>query len=191
MVSNYKVQFRGFDVGNLGRKILYSMIKISAVPFCYGIWERKFGISVSKAHWDIVHGLKESRLIALSWKLIHNIYPTNILLYKMSISPSQNCSYCDVVDFIEHFFFQCKKVSPLWNEIQNDIKANLDISIKLNESHIILGIPSVSGLSKTDVRKINQAIAIGRLAVSKFRYGPKRNILEIYESECSLRKIWS
>ena len=95
------------------------------------------------------------------------------------------------MDFIEHFLFNCKKVTPLWNEVQNDIKAHLDISVKLNESHTILGIPAIEGVSKTDVQKINQVIAIGRLTVSKFKYGPNRNIIEIFESECALRKIWS
>ena len=51
---------------------------------------------------------KETRLRVLQWKILHNIYPTNILLYKMKVRDDRMCSYCnDAVDCIEHFFFDC------------------------------------------------------------------------------------
>ena len=38
------------------------------------------------------------------WKILHNIYPTNILLSKMKIKENNKCSYCtDTVDVIGHF----------------------------------------------------------------------------------------
>ena len=48
--------------------------------------------------------------------------------------------------------------------------------------------PPERGRVKTE--KVNQIIALGKLIISKYKYGPQRNIMEIYEAECVIRKIW-
>ena len=60
---------------------------------------------------------------------------------------------------------------------------------KIVEKDVILGVQDIEGLSKKDLKQINLWIAIGKLVVSKFRYGKTRNIIEIYETECRLRKL--
>ena len=128
--------------------------------------------------------------MTLCWKVLQNIYPTNILLYKMKISPSDNCNFCQNKDFIEHFFVHCSKVVILWQEITKDIFSFSGVTISLNEENILLGIPDMPGISKVTLDKINLIIAIGKLTISKFKYGKPRNILEIYENERRLRKLW-
>ena len=47
---------------------------------------------------------QETRLRVLQWKILHNIYPTYMLLSKMKVKENSKCSYCtDTVDVIEHF----------------------------------------------------------------------------------------
>ena len=36
-------------------------------------------------------------------EIIHNIYPTRILLYKMDKATDSNCCFCKVRDYIEYF----------------------------------------------------------------------------------------
>ena len=108
----------------------------------------------------------------------------------MKISDTQNCKFCKVIDVMEHFFFSCKKVKPLWEEIEKDIQAFLSVNIKLTQIMIILGVTDYHG-SKAEVRKqINWVIAIGKMVISKFKYGRPRNIIEIYESDSRVRKLW-
>ncbi|XP_076468368.1 uncharacterized protein LOC143299124 [Babylonia areolata] len=38
----------------------------------------------------------ETRLKEVQWKILHNIYPTSILLHKMEIMENNKCSICDV-----------------------------------------------------------------------------------------------
>ena len=38
---------------------------------------------------------KEARLISLNWKIIHNIYPTKLLLHKMGKAQSDICNICN------------------------------------------------------------------------------------------------
>ena len=183
---------RGKAVGKLGRKYFYNCI-ISDFstdsPLCVGLWQRKYGVVVGKEHWRLVHQLKETRLKVLAWKVLHNIYPTGISLSKMGLS-SENCKYCNVLDTLEHFFFFCIKVKPLWNAIQSDIQAHLNKHININERIVIFGPVLITNLGPIKLERINQIITIGKMVISKFKYGPQRNIIEIYETDCALRKIW-
>ena len=88
------------------------------------------------------------------------------------------------------FFFYCPKVKPLWLAIKYDILAHLNYNVTFSEKVIILGPLCIDNVRKKHLDKINQIIAVGRMVVSKFKYGITRNILEIYESECILRKMW-
>ena len=108
----------------------------------------------------------------------------------MKLSDSENCQHCGVVDFIEHFFFHCTKVKPLWKEIDKDIQAQLGLVVQVKDHMVLLGITDLLGASHKDVMIINHIFAIGRMVISKFKYGKQRNIIEIYETDCSIRKIW-
>ena len=56
---------------------------------------------------------------------------------------------------------------------------------------VILGPQSLENLRAKEMYKINQIISLGRMVISKYKYGPTRNIMEIYESDCFLRKVWN
>ena len=52
-------------------------------PCCVGFWSRKFSHDLNFRTWMISYSsTKETRLLVLHWKLLHNIYPTNIMLNK-------------------------------------------------------------------------------------------------------------
>ena len=79
------------------------------VPCSLGFWKRKFGIEIDANVWALPKLVTaEVRLIVLQWKILHNIYPTNIMLCKMKVKNNKYCTDCrDQVDYIEHFFFEC------------------------------------------------------------------------------------
>ena len=158
-------------------------------PLCVSRWKRQYNIDIHAQHWATVNNLKEIKLRGLAWRVLHNIYPTNILLYKMKLAPSQNCQFCGEIDFVEHFFFNCIKVKPLWIEINKDINASLGVAFKVKEIDVITGAHDYQGISSVILKEINHRIAIGRMVISKYRYGKGRNIFEIYETECCLRKL--
>ena len=145
---------------------------------------------IDQEHWDILCELKETRLRAITWKVLHNIFPTNILLSKMKIKDKPECDYCNEPDYLEHFFYKCKTVSALWREIQKELQSQLDICIKITEQMVMTGAVRRIFNNRNHFRQVNLAIAIGKVTISKFKYGKKRNIMEIYEKECWMRKLW-
>ena len=181
-------------VGQIGRKYFYNCL-ISDLsldsPLCVGLWQRKLGTTIGPKHWQLVHALKETRLRALSWKVMNNIYPTSISLCKMGLSDTENCKYCYTIDTLEHFFYFCSKVKPLWRAIKSDILRHFNINADINERVIILGPLGLTGIEMKQAEKLNQIIAVGKMVISKFKYGPQRNIMEIYETECTIRNLWS
>ena len=61
-----------------------------SVPCANGFWSRKFGLEIDEHIWSIPSLVtKETRLRVLQWKILHNIYPTNILLCKMKVRDDQ------------------------------------------------------------------------------------------------------
>ena len=182
--------FRGIPVEKLNRKTIYGCLsRAVGPPLCVGLWRRKFGVTISKAHWGTVFSLKEIRLRELSWKILHNVFPTNIMLHKIELAPSNLCRYCNTIDYTEHFFFQCNSVKSIWREIKYDIMICFNKNIQMSEQVALFGITDLEGAAMSEINQINQLIAIGRMAISKFRYGKSRNLIEIYESDCALRKV--
>ena len=108
----------------------------------------------------------------------------------MHIKPSFLCDHCRVPDYFEHFFIECMLVRDFWRYINNHIKSVTNINIKLNTNNILLGLvyTNFRHIKKHIVDYINYIILIGKLCISKFRYGKINNLYLIFEIEMSLRK---
>ena len=131
----------------------------------------------------------ESRLRLLHFKIMQNIYPTNIMLVKMKIKNSTQCEHCGVIDYIEHFFVECKKVAPFWKFIMNKILLDSNSQISLKTHHILFGIKKADfpQLDNKTIKYTNKLILIGKMCISKLRYGKVNNIFTIFEYEWQLR----
>ena len=169
--ENDRFFFKEAPSGSLGRKLFYKSILKPEIPLCHSIWRRKYNIIINENHWENIISIKESRLKSLSWKILHNIYPTNILLFKMKIAESDLCNSCKEKDFIEHFFFRCQRIRDLWQEVSKDIYCKCGIKIKITEEVVLLGFVKSDNISNKQIRTINYYLAIGRLVISKYKYG--------------------
>ena len=98
------------------KKVFISMH--DSVPCANGFWHKKFGIE--KHIWSLPSLVtKQPRLWVLQWKLVNNVYLMNIFLYKMKVRANQTCSYFNnVVDYIEHCFFDCRAVQKFWKQVE-------------------------------------------------------------------------
>jgi hypothetical protein len=101
-VDNTDIRFRDLPV-QAYTCTLYRMCLVEEKPSsvcAVQFWEHKFDVYLSNLNWQVaIDCTHEIRLRVLHWKILHNIYPTNILLHKMGIRPSRQCSYCVEEDF--------------------------------------------------------------------------------------------
>ena len=195
-LSNYQPDhsfyFKGATAGKIGRKRFYLLIKPFSVPISCGFWKRKYNIDIASQNWLLVHQLKEAKLAALSWKIMHNIYPTNTTLFKMKLTNSTNCGHCDgnKLDTIEHFFYECSKIQEIWREVKLDILRFMDIRVNLNDCIILLGAHYIQELDHSQLLQTNRVIAIATHSISKYKLCPNRSIIDVYESEALVRQLW-
>ena len=153
-------------------------------------WKRNFNFNISDHYIIANKATKESRLRLMHFKIMHNIYPTNILLHKMKVKTSPLCPKCQVPDFIEHFFVDCVQINWFWQFISSHIRININKHINLSKKNILIGITysEQEELRHREVNYINFIILIGKLCISKFKYGTLKNLVLIFECELALRK---
>ena len=163
--------------------------KREKTPGSVSFWRRKFhDVDVMPYFALLYNCTRETRLRTLQWKILHNIYPTNILLYKMGKTNSSDCNYCGVRDFIEHFFCDCIIVRRLWLVLEEKIELILGHHFVLTEVFKLFGVTS-NDVPVGLVNKINHLLLLVKMCISKFKYGSYHNILLLFDYELKLRSL--
>ena len=162
-------------------------------PPCAALfWSNKYGLEINKYVWNIPRGCtKETRLRVLQWKILQNIYPTNIMLCKMKIRDNRKCSYCsNEIDYIEHFFFHCPIVKSFWKNVRQHIIITFDKKIEISVANVLLGITKADNIDKFTLLKINHILIIAKMCISIYKK-TKSNLplISIFENQLQLRKI--
>ena len=98
------------------------------------------------------------------------------------------CFVCNsmgnVEDYLEHFYFYCKSVKQLWNEVNSIIQVQMGKTVTVSHylSFWIL-------YGKSSRKCIYKLIIIGELCISKFKYGNHPNLTMLLHQELRLRNI--
>ena len=89
----------------------------------------------------------------------------------MKVRDDQMCSYCnDVVDYIEHFFFDCPTIKKFWNYTEQYILITFDIQTHLTVV-VLFGIKQ-HNYGKVKTKLINHVILIliiAKMCISMYK----------------------
>ena len=107
----------------------------------------------------------------------------------MGLRDSNKCECCQVVDFIEHFFFECNKVKPVWKSCCDYIFRLTGENINLSITSILFGY-NPHCIKSPHIKTINHLILLAKMTISKFKYGSAFDIVSMFEYELRLRKLW-
>ena len=98
-----KTLFRKIEIKKLNRKKIYQLIREEEICYCENMWYNRTGQKLHKDTWkNLFKYHKETKLIEIQWKILHNIFPTNILLNRIGIKDTEKCEFCNEKDFVEH-----------------------------------------------------------------------------------------
>ena len=111
--------------------------------------------------------LKETKLQAFQYKILHRIVATNDKLFQWGIKESNLCMYCGQHDTISHFFWDCIEVRQFWTSIENWANTVLNLNSKLNSIDILFGIPFNTGNDK--MHNINYVILHAKFYIYKMK----------------------
>ena len=108
----------------------------------------------------------------------------------MGLATSKNCSFCpDKVDYLEHFFCECVKITELWRYIENCFYVKYNEKILLSTQDILFGKIDRSTFQCDMWKYLNHLILVGKMCVSKFKYGKQIAILIMFENEVELKNL--
>ena len=158
---------------------------ICAISF----WRHKFKINVQNYFGLAYEATKESRLRLLHFKLIHNIYPTNILLEKLGIRKNNKCLECQVPDYIERAFVYCPRIKTFWEQVKRFIFCQTNTQIELSAKTAVFGVCNQNIFHSGTRNKINHILLVARLSISKLKYGKIKNLAVIFDTELQLRDL--
>jgi len=101
-------------------------------------WRKKLGKEMPENVWEKVymnriHKLPDNKLREFMYKFFHRLLPNRATLYKWKRVESPICPICSKTENIEHIYFECKCIKPLWEAV--GAKMNID----LNWNKIICG----------------------------------------------------
>jgi hypothetical protein len=179
----------GLGTPQLIRKYLIN--REETIPVSSNFWLNNFNVVITKDDWlRAKRCTDEIRLRLLHWKIVHHIYPTNILLSKMGITRSHYCSFCpDKIDFVEHFFFSCTKISKIWKCVSARFQLKFEKEITFTPIDVLLGKRKLVDMSITEYSFVNNLILIAKMCIGIFRYGTPLNIEYLFERELCLRNL--
>ena len=180
---------RIINVSNLFKTYLHE--KLYCNPTYKNFWLGKFKVYIDKDFWSVaLESTKESRLRELHFKILHNIYPTNILLAKIGVAINNKCHFCtDEIDFIEHFFYDCPKIRSVWKRVQDKFFVRFNKQIQISQMVALLGLTDRNSLKKEARIYLNHLMLIAKMCVGIHRYNSPIHIDCLFERECNLRKL--
>ena len=173
-------------------KLLRNIIKADDSNQSIGeqFWNRKFEQDIILRYMAVIDSTKEIKLRELMFKIFHNIYPTNFMLQKMKISTSNKCSHCDEIDFIEHYFVTCPRLTDFWRAVLEWIDKEIGIKLSNGTPEKLFGI--IKGEKKhykgKKVETVNHILTIAKFSIIKSNFFVNLNLIEIFEYETSKRQ---
>ena len=179
-----------FEMDNKSLRLIFvKQSQTSPVLNCVGFWQRKINLDIVPYFKSAFYSTQETKLRLLHYKIVHNIYPCNVLLHKMKIKPSNTCDHCGEVDFIEHMFFTCSRLKDYWQYIEYILEEILEDSISLNITSALFGIVSkISSRNRQKLKHANHILLLAKFCIIKSMYVHTESLLYIFDYQLLLRK---
>ena len=183
--------FKDIKVGTVPRKGFYNMINRDVVKPINMNWMLTYAMENDFSDiWCIAYdSTYEVKLRVLQWKILHEIYPTGSLRFKMNLRDSENCVFCGAIDTLTHFFFECPISRDVWEDASKYASCKIGCIIKIEEKHAMLGFLHDNHFCLSDRKYLNLLVLISKHTISKFKFEPIGKIKILFERELTLRML--
>lgn len=109
-------------------------------------WDSSVNV-VDAEEWEEIYlrpfaVVRETRLQSFQYRLVHRLITCNHLLLRYKIRQDEACAYCNGIDTLEHFFFQCPTSRNFWKLAVQWMRnaSGQDLS-DLTMKEFLLGVP--------------------------------------------------
>jgi hypothetical protein len=124
------------------KKIYWELIEmIRITPIIKDKWIQEFNIP--EDDWENIFKvgkvIRDTKIRTFQYKLIFKLIPCNLYLFKIGRSNSDTCHFCNYIDNIGHYFYECHETKSFWLAVQNWWNNMGDEKIIINKEMAILG----------------------------------------------------
>lgn len=147
----YSVEGEGIDILKQSTKSIYSsLIKYQRTSVTsQKRWAEIFPVDSSKQkeYWAEVYrapykSMRDTKLQAFQFRLIHRFVPCNKFLYDIKINRTDTCSFCPGTDTIQHFLFLCPVVQKFWKDLVAWFDRETELQLNVSLRSFLFGVPS-------------------------------------------------
>jgi hypothetical protein len=164
------------------RDVYWELIKKIQIPHVTKEkWEQE--LSIDSRNWAfffrITRLIKDTKIRTFQYKLIFNLIPCNLYLFRIGKNNSYRCSYCNNIDNITHYFFECEGTRRFWLSFENWWNKMNNETIKIDMLTALFGLKNL----KKD--SLNGCLQLARWYI----HTDKLNLNEpfFYKFLCSLK----
>lgn len=142
-----------FEVILLNEKCTKAIYKIlnytEAVPTAISRWNNELPLEQNLCIQDCFKicfmTTNDTSVQWLQYRVLHRILPVNYYLKKIKIITNDCCTFCkEEIETIQHVFFSCTNVLPLWNDLSMSIYRKTTKRVGFNVINILFGENSLS-----------------------------------------------
>ena len=76
-------------------------------------------LNIDEEKWKIIFNttliIKDTKIRTFQYKVLYNIIPCNLYLYRIKKSDSNKCDLCQELDDLGHYFYECQPMKIFWN----------------------------------------------------------------------------
>lgn len=135
-------------VGTSTKKIYYTLVRfLKPAITSQGRWNELFPKDEHNAneYWADIYktpykAIRDTKLQAFAYRLIHRFIPCNRYLCNIRIRTDDTCSFCQAVDTIQHFLFECQMVQAFWSKIVAWFDREVDLDINVTMKDFLFGV---------------------------------------------------
>jgi hypothetical protein len=158
------------------RQVYWKIVKTIQLPHVTNIkWETE--LNINKKKWvNIFYNsfkIRDTKIRAFQYKLILNLIPCNLYLYRISKIDSYKCNFCVNIDHISHYFYECEDTKTFWIQIQNWWNRIFEDNIKLDKTSALFGILKKSKMAD----RLNAILQLARWHIYTAKLNAKNPFL--------------
>ena len=116
-------------------------------------WENLLQRSIELREWQNIHltcfkTILDNQIIWLQYRILHNIFGTKALLYKMKKAENNLCRFCNnMPETITHVFVDCLYSTEIWDLLKNWIYQEIGTTFDIDKKSVLLGFQGRSAIT--------------------------------------------
>jgi hypothetical protein len=166
------------------KQIYWELVnKICITPITKDKWIREFNLNEDSWEevFDIAKIIRDTKIRTFQYKLLFNLTPCNLYLFKIGRHNTSVCHNCTYTDNIVHYFYACIETRNFWLSFQNWWNRMLNENIIITKEYAIIGI--INAEQKND--KLNACLLLARWYIYTEKLKSQKTCL--YKFLCRLK----